>query len=72
MSSAKEETWLLVFSFMSPIRMRNSIGPKTVPWGTLLITCDIVEVAPFAVINWVRSLRKLWIHNYYYKCQNCE
>ena len=62
-SSAKEETWLLVFSFMSPIRMRNSIGPKTVPWGTLLITWDIVEVAPFAVIYWVLSLRKLWIQS---------
>ena len=49
-SSAKEETWLLVFSFMSPIRMRNSIGPKTVPWGNLLITWDIVEAAPFADI----------------------
>ena len=31
--------------------MRNSIGPETVPWGTLLITWDIVEVAPFAVIQ---------------------
>ena len=60
-SSAKEETWLLVFSFMSPIRLRNSIGLRTVPWGTLFITWDIVEMAPFVVIYWVLSLRKLWI-----------
>ena len=32
---------------------------RTVSWGTLLITLDKVELAPFAVIDWVLSLRKL-------------
>jgi len=58
-SSAKDETWLHVLSFMSAVGMGNNIGPRTVPWGTILITLDIVELAPFAVVDWVLSLRKL-------------
>jgi len=45
-SPKKDDTWLHVL-----LRMRNNIGPRTVPWGTLLITLDKVELAPFAVMD---------------------
>ena len=48
-------------SFM---KRRNNNGPKTVPWGTLLITVTLSEVAPSTCTCWALSVRKAWIHLY--------
>lgn len=43
-SSAKDVTLeCLIYAFISPVTIRNNIGPRTEPCGTPLITVDSLE-----------------------------
>ena len=51
MSSAKlRSIELTIDSFMSLIKIMKRIGPRTVPWGTPLITLDTDDFTPFNMV----------------------
>ena len=61
-SSANDDTFASTLVLMSAMRIKNRIGPNTVPWGTLLSTLACAEVWPSTLTAWSLSARKLWSH----------
>ena len=62
-SSAKlRSIELTIDSFMSLLKIMKRIGPRTVPWGTLLITLETDDFTPFTATYWLQSSRKDSIH----------
>ncbi len=58
-SSANDVILLDMLLVMSVNNIMKRMGPSTVPCGTLLITGDCSDVAPFAVTVCVRPFKKL-------------
>ena len=50
MSSANIDAVLLILLSMSLMRIKNKMGPRTVPWGTPLMTEDFIDLTPFAIM----------------------
>src|SRR6056300_1027018 len=57
-SSAKSLIDDFIASGRSFIKMRNNIGPKTVPWGTPDLTGDQLEHVPLTTTRCRRSVKK--------------
>ena len=65
MSSAKSFTWDVLASIMSGIsltKIRNKTGPNTLPWGTPLMTSEVLDGTPFTTTRCVLPLKKDSIH----------
>ena len=56
-SSAKSLTVELRLSGKSFIYIKNSSGPKTVPWGTPDVVTTGADDAPSITTDWVRCVR---------------
>ena len=61
MSSANNDTGEFTPSLMSFMRIRKRTGPRTVPWGTPLLTSDDLDFALWARMNCFLPVKKLWI-----------
>ena len=62
-SSAKVEiSQSCMLSLISLIRMMNSSGARTVPWGTELTTLHSADFVLFTITQNDLYCRKFWIH----------
>ena len=63
-ASAKSLVLEVTVSGRSLMNIRNSKGPKKVPWGTALITSTLSEVAPSTTTCWFLFYRNYLIQLY--------